>query len=387
MIPEIQSRLPGAETNIFTVMSALAHECKAINLSQGFPDFPVNPELLGLVNQAMKDGWNQYAPMAGVPILRQRISEMVQITYGRSTDWESEVTVTAGGTEALYVSISAFIRPGDEVIIFDPSFDTYDPAVRLSGGVPVRINLRPPVFGIPWDEVHSRVNPKTRMIIVNTPHNPTGTVLKSGDLDELERICLKHGILLLSDEVYERIIFDGVAHQSALSRPALAEYAISVFSFGKMFHVTGWKTGYIVASARLMQEIRKVHQFLIFSCNTPSQHAFASYLSQPDHYKNLGLFYEKKRDFFLSQLEGSPFKSLHCEGSYFQLVSYEGYSEESDYELAVRLTREFRLATIPVSVFYYDRSDHQLLRICFAKKEETLTAAGAVIKNLSAARL
>jgi len=382
MIPEIDSRLPGAETNIFTTMSRLAQECQAINLSQGFPDFPADPQLLDLLSEAMHKGLNQYAPMTGVPILRERIAGMVEATYGRNTNPETEVTVTSGGTEALYVSISAFVKTGDEVIIFDPSFDTYDPAVRLSGGIPVRINLRPPSFQIPWDEVERRVTSRTRMIVVNTPHNPCGTVLSADDLHNLERLCLRYGILLLSDEVYERIIFDGLTHHSALSRPSLADHAISVFSFGKMFHVTGWKTGYVVASPRLTQEIRKIHQFLIFSSNTPVQYAFAAFMEDAGHYTGLGEFYRKKRDFFRAQLEGTPFKPLACEGSYFQLVSYEAYSGEPDHELAVRLTREHKLATIPVSVFYGDRSDHRLLRICFAKQDKTLAAACEILKGL-----
>lgn len=382
MLPDLTPKLPDTGTNIFTVMSALALECNAINLSQGFPDFPIDPELIESMHEAMAEGRNQYAPMAGVPVLRERIAQMITTTYQRTTDPDTEITLTAGGTEAMYVSIAAFVGTGDEVIIFDPSFDTYDPAVRLCGGVPVHINMHPPDFSIPWDTVEAAITPRTRMVVINSPHNPCSTVLTDADLDRLESICSRFGILVISDEVYERIIFDGFKHCSILGRPSLAPYAMAVFSFGKTFHVTGWKTGYVVASPEITREVRRIHQYLIFSCNTPAQYAFARYLENPDHYRHLGVFYQQKRDYFRAQLQGSPFKPLPCSGSYFQLVSYRGFSDESDRDLAVRLTREHGLATIPVSVFYQDRSDHQLLRLCFAKREETLAAAGAILRSL-----
>ena len=383
MLPDLTPRLPDTGTNIFTVMSALAQECNAINLSQGFPDFPIDPELIEWMRAAMTEGRNQYAPMPGVPLLRQRIAEMISATYGRTTDPDAEITLTAGGTEALYVSIAAFVGAGDEVIIFDPAFDTYDPAVRLCGGVPVHINLSPPDFQIPWEKVEAAITPRTRMVIINSPHNPCSTVLGEDDLNQLEALCSRYGLLVISDEVYERIIFDDLKHVGILGRPALAPYAMAIFSFGKTFHVTGWKTGYVVAAPQLTREVRRIHQYLIFSCNTPAQYAFARYLENPDHYRNLGSFYQQKRDFFRNQLEGSPFTPLPCSGSYFQLVSYKGFSEEHDRDLAIRLTRQYGLATIPVSVFYQDQSDHHLLRLCFAKREETLAAAGAILRSLT----
>lgn len=363
-------------------MSRLAADCGAINLSQGFPDFDIDPELIRLVNQAMTDGHNQYAPMPGLPALRHALAEVIQQTYHRPTDPETEITITAGGTAALYASITAFIQPGDQVIIFDPSYDSYGPAVRLNGGVPVHLNLQPPDFNIPWDQLEASVNARTRMIIINTPHNPCGSVLSLEDMNRLGALCKKHDIILLSDEVYERLVFDGKIHHSVLAHPDLADRVIAVFSFGKTFHVTGWKSGYVVASPQLTGEIRKSHQFITFSVNTPMQHGIARYLQEPSNYLNLGTFYQKKRDFFLNELKGSPFRPLPCFGSYFQLVSYEGFSTEKDTELAKRLTREAGIASIPVSAFYKDGSDHHLLRFCFAKKEETLSAAGKILRQL-----
>jgi len=363
-------------------MSRLAAECGAINLSQGFPDFDIDPDLIDLVHVAMKKGHNQYAPMPGLPALRSAIADVIQRTYLRPTDPETEVTVTPGGTAALYASITAFVRSGDEVIIFDPSYDSYGPAVRLNGGVPIHINLLPPHFDIPWDEVTAALTPRTRMIIVNTPHNPCGSILSLSDMQKFSDLCHRHNLILLSDEVYERIIFEGKTHHSVLANSDLKDRCVAVFSFGKTFHVTGWKTGYVVASPALTQEIRKTHQFISFSVNTPIQYGVAAYLQNPSRYESLGSFYQEKRDFFLTQLEGSPFRPLPCFGSYFQLVSYNGYSTEKDRNLAERLTREAGLATIPVSVFYKDGSDHRLLRLCFAKKEETLQAAGQILKKL-----
>lgn len=379
---EIQSRLPETGTSIFTVMSRLAVECGAINLSQGFPDFDIDPVLIELVHQAMRTGHNQYAPMPGLPILRQAIAAVVQQTYQRPTDPETEVTVTPGGTAALYATITAFVKPGDEVIIFDPSYDSYGPAVRLNGGVPVHINLQPPHFEIPWDRLEASLTPRTRMIVINTPHNPCGSILSLEDIQKFSDLCHKHNLILLSDEVYERIIFEGKTHHSVLANSKLKDRSVAVFSFGKTFHVTGWKTGYVIAAPNLTQEIRKAHQFITFSVITPVQHGVAAYLQNPSRYESLGSFYQQKRDFFLKQLEGSPFRPLPCLGSYFQLVSYEGYSDENDRKLAERLTREAGIATIPVSVFYKDGSDHKLLRLCFAKKEETLEAAGCILRNL-----
>ncbi|MFM7194113.1 MAG: methionine aminotransferase [Bacteroidota bacterium] len=378
----ITSRLPEVGTTIFTTMSRLAQEHGAINLSQGFPDFPVDPVLIDLVAGAMRDGHNQYGPMPGLMALRESIAEVVTTSHGRPVNPETEITITAGGTEGLYAAITAFIRPGDEVILFDPSFDTYAPSIRLNGGVPVHINMHPPDFHPPWDEVEQRITPRTRMILVNSPHNPCGSVLSAEDMDRLSGIAIRHDLLVLSDEVYERIIFDGHRHHSILSRPELASRSLAVFSFGKTFHVTGWKSGYVVAAPELTAEVRKTHQFINFSVNMPVQTALARYLKEPRNYQGLGEFFQQKRDFFLNQLMGSSLLPLPCHGSYFQLVDFSKAFDEKDLDLAVRLTRERKLASIPVSFFYQDGTDHHLLRFCFAKREETLEAAGEILRSI-----
>lgn len=378
----ITSRLPEVGTTIFTTMSRLAHEHGAINLSQGFPDFPVDPELIDLVSQAMHDGHNQYGPMPGLMALREAIAVVVAERHGRALNPDTDVTVTAGGTEGLYAAITAFVRPGDEVIMFDPSFDTYAPSVRLNGGVPVHINMHPPNFSIPWDEVERRIGSRTRMIMVNSPHNPCGSVLTESDLDQLSEIAIKHDLLVLSDEVYERIIFDGLRHHSVLGRPELADRSLAVFSFGKTFHVTGWKSGYVVAAPHLTAEVRKTHQFINFSVNMPVQTALSAYLSGKGRNQDLSGFFQRKRDFFLEQIKGSSLRPLPCQGSYFQLVEFSATSGEKDLDLAVRLTRERRIASIPVSFFYQDGTDHHLLRFCFAKREETLEAAGEILRQI-----
>jgi methionine aminotransferase len=382
MALDITSRLPDTGTSIFTVMSKMAVEHGAINLSQGFPDFPVAQELIDLIHKYMNEGHNQYAPAPGLPALRSVIAEVIDKTYGRPVNGESEITICVGGSEAIYSSIAALVEPGDEVIIFDPSYDSYAPAVKLNGGVPVHINLRPPHFAIDWQHVRSKVTSKTKMIMINTPHNPSGAVLNETDLKELEAIALKHGIIVLSDEVYERIIFDGRKHESILKYPGLASQGVAVFSFGKTFHATGWKTGYAVAPEYLTREIRKAHQFITFSVNTPVQMAIATYLQKPDNYLHLGEFFQAKRDFFLQQLKGSSFESLPCFGSYFQLLSYKGVSNKPDKEMAEWMTCEHKLASIPVSVFYNDKSDNHLLRFCFAKGEDTLEKAGVILRKL-----
>lgn len=379
---QIQSRLPDVGTTIFTVMSRLAQEHDAINLSQGFPDFPINPELIALVSDAMILGNNQYAPMAGLPALRESISHLLSATYNRSFDPESEITITAGATEAIFSTVMAFVSPGDEVIVFDPSYDSYNPAIRLCGGVPVHLKLNYPDFRIDWDEVRSRVTAKTRMIIINTPHNPLGTVLDEKDLQELESIVLRNDLIVLSDEVYERLVFDGLRHESVLRFSALALHSIACFSFGKTFHATGWKVGYTVAPPYLTAEIRKAHQFNVFSVNTPVQHALAKYLCEPKHYDQLDVFFQSKRDYFLSQLKGSSFVPLQTSGSYFQLLNYDGISRIPDVKMAERLTKEFKVASIPVSVFYQDGTDNHLLRFCFAKTEETLEKAGKILRKI-----
>ncbi len=379
---KLVSRLPEVGTSIFSVMSKLALEHKAINLSQGFPDFPVSDKLIELIHRNMREGHNQYAPSPGVPVLRKIIAEVISTTYQRPTHPETEITITDGGTEALFSVIAALVSQGDEVIVFDPAYDSYDPAIRLNGGIPIHINLNPPKFAIDWEEVKLKITSRTRMIMVNTPHNPSGAVLSETDLKTLEEIALKSGIIVLSDEVYERIIFEGITHQSILKYPALASQSVAVFSFGKTFHATGWKIGYAVAAEPLTKEIRKAHQFITFSVNTPIQLALAEYMTEPENYSQLGKFYQQKRDFFLDQIKGSSFDPLPCFGSYFQLLSYKKTSDKPDMEMAEWLTKEHKLASIPVSPFYNDKTDHKLLRFCFAKKEETLEKAGQLLKRL-----
>jgi len=363
-------------------MSRMALEHGAINLSQGFPDFPVSEELIELIYQNMKAGHNQYAPMPGTISLKKAIADVVTKSFNRPTDFENEVVITAGATEAIYSTIAALVKDGDEVIVFDPAYDSYDPSIRLNGGKPIHIVLKPPHFSIDWQEVRDKITPRTRMIIINTPHNPTGSVLEESDLNALEKLALEFGLIVLSDEVYERIIFDGKQHQSVLKYPTLSTQSVAVFSFGKTFHATGWKVGYTVAPENLTREIRKAHQFITFSVNTPVQLALAEYLTNPDHYLHIGTFYQRKRDFFLDQIKGSSFKPLPSYGSYFQLLSYDSVSELNEAEMAEWMTKEKKLAPIPVSAFYQDGADHKLLRFCFAKGEETLEKAGAILRKL-----
>lgn len=378
----MQSKLPDVGTTIFAIMSKMAAEHNAINLSQGFPDFPLDPTLINLVSRAMQEGHNQYAPMPGLPALRNVIAEVIHNTYQKKTDPETEITVTAGGTQALYAILQALVQTGDEVIVFDPAYDSYNPAIRLSGGIPVHINLQAPSFQIDWNEVESKITPRTKIIMVNTPHNPSGAVLSEEDILSLEKLIVKHNLILVSDEVYERIIFDNKKHYSALERPALADRSIVVFSFGKTFHATGWKIGYIVAAAEFTKEIRKAHQFMVFSVNTPIQVALSEYMKKPEHFTGLGKFYQQKRDQFLSFIKGSSLKPLPCCGSYFQLLSYENISKQGDTTMAEELTIRHKVASIPVSVFYKDRTDKHLLRFCFAKKDETLEKAGEILRKL-----
>lgn len=377
----IQSRLPEVGTTIFTIMSKMALEHGAINLSQGFPDFPVDPKLVDLIYARMREGFNQYAPMPGVPALRNIIAEIVFKTYNRKTDPETEITVTAGGTEALFSVIAALVHSGDEVIVFDPAYDSYNPAIRLNGGVPVHINLTYPDFSIDWEEVKSKITSRTRMIMINTPHNPSGAVLSENDLKTLQSLAIKHDLIVLSDEVYERIIFNNIKHHGVLHYPQLAERSIAVFSFGKTFHATGWKVGYTVASENLTTEIRKAHQFVTFSVNTPVQLALAEYMTVPEHYLNLGSFYQKKRDYFLSGIKGSSFEPMECSGSYFQSLSYKTISGLADMQMAEDLTKKHKIASIPVSAFYQDKTDNNLLRFCFAKQDKTLDQAIEILRK------
>ena len=379
---KIHSRLPDVGTSIFTVMSKMALDYGAINLSQGFPDFMIDEKIISLVHRFMLEGHNQYAPMPGTPALRNAIAGVISKSFGRTVDPETEITITSGATESTYSIIAALISPGDEVIVFDPAYDSYNPAIRLNGGIPIHINLNEADFSIPWDLVRSKITNRTKMIIINTPHNPSGAVLREKDLQELEKIALQYNLLVLSDEVYERLIFDDIQHQSVLRYPALAEQSLAVFSFGKTFHATGWKVGYVAAPAYLTAEVRKAHQFVVFSVNTPVQLALAEYLQTPEHYLSLGKFYQQKRDFFLSQIKGSSFEPMPSHGSYFQLLSYRNISNKKDVEMCEELTKKLKVASIPVSVFYQDKTDNRLLRFCFAKKEETLEKACAILRGL-----
>ncbi|MEX1240012.1 MAG: methionine aminotransferase [Cyclobacteriaceae bacterium] len=378
----ITSRLPDVGTTIFDVMTKMANDHGAINLSQGFPDFEIDPKLISLVHEAMTKGQNQYATMLGVAPLRQILVEVIKKTFSHDVSWETDITVTSGATEGIFACISAFISPGDEVILFDPAYDSYDPAIRLNGGIPVQINLTFPGFSVDWDMVKKKITKRTKMIMVNTPHNPTGSVLKRSDLEELESIALKHNLIVLSDEVYERLIYDDQSHQSVLTLPGLASQSLAIFSFGKTFHATGWKMGYVVAPEYLSREVRKTHQFIVYSVNTPIQYALSEYLKDSDNYAKLGKFYQQKRDFFLGQMTSSSFKPLKTEGSYFQVFSYKHLSDKPDIEMAEEMTKKHKVACIPVSVFYKDRTDNRLLRFCFAKKQETLEKAAAILKKV-----
>jgi methionine aminotransferase len=375
----IKSKLPNVGTNIFTIMSKLAADNNAINLSQGFPDFACDPEMVALVNKNMMAGNNQYAPMAGLMSLREMLSEKTEFLYSAKYDPDTEITITAGATQAIYTAISAIIREGDEVIVFDPAYDCYQPAVEMNGGKTIHLQLKAPHYGIDWDEVKKTISPRTRMIVVNTPHNPTGSVLTAKDMAKLEELTANTDILIISDEVYEHIIFDGNEHQSVARFPKLAERSFIISSFGKTYHTTGWKIGYCVAPKNMMAEFRKVHQFLVFCCNTPIQHALAEFLKKKDNYLDLGKFYQKKRDYFIEQIKGSKFEWIPAAGTYFQLLTYKGISKEKDTDYAIRLTKEFGIASIPVSVFYNASTDNNVLRFCFAKKEETLEKATKIL--------
>jgi methionine aminotransferase len=374
MVPVV-SKLPQVGTTIFTIMSALANELDAVNLSQGFPDYETSPELIELVNQAMKNGYNQYAPMAGVMSLREEISKKTEKLYGAYYNPDTEITITAGGTQAIYTAITTVIHPNDEVIIFEPAFDCYAPAIKIAGGIVKSLELEPPDYKINWEMVKRLINNRTRMIILNSPHNPTATILQQQDIDELSAIVKNQDILILSDEVYEHLIYDKQTHHSMARYPELRQRSFIVASFGKPFHATGWKVGYCMAPAHLMNEFRKVHQFLVFCVNAPMQVGIAEYLKNEEHYLGLRGFFQQKRDYFRDALKSSRFELLPCAGSYFQSVRYSRISDEKDAELAIRLTKEIGVASIPVSAFYNMGTDHHVLRFCFAKRQETLDKA------------
>jgi methionine aminotransferase len=375
--PVLQSRLPAVGTTVFTLMSALANEHGAVNLGQGFPDFGCDPHLLDLVDAAMRAGQNQYPPMAGAAPLREAIAAKIQALYGHAYDSAAEITVTSGATQALTTAILCAVHPGDEVIIIEPAYDSYLPAVQLAGGVPVTVSMRvgEDGYSVPWDAIGAAVTPRTRMIVINSPHNPTGSVLRRSDLDALAGIVDGTDILILSDEVYEHMVYDGQPHQSVSSDPRLAERAFVVSSFGKTYHVTGWKVGYVAAPAALTAEFRKVHQYNVFTVNTPMQHGLASYMQDPGPYLELPAFYQRKRDLFRAGLARSRFTLLPADGTYFQCVRYDGISNLSESEFAQWLTREIKVAAIPVSAFYSQGKESGIVRFCFAKQDETLQLA------------
>ncbi len=378
----IASKLPAIQTSIFSVMTKLAQESKAINLSQGFPGFDCAPELIGLVEKYMRKSLNQYAPMPGVQVLREAISRKTEGLYSIYYDPETEITVTSGATQALFTAIAAIVRDGDEVIVIEPAYDSYVPAIELAGGKPVFFQLHPDDFSINWVEFQKLVNQRTRMILINTPHNPTGSTLSAADMLKLEKLTHKTDIVILSDEVYEHILFDKLEHQSVARYPKLAERSLIVSSFGKTFHTTGWKIGYCLAPANLMAEFRKVHQFLVFSSNTPIQYALAEYLENKETYLNIPDFYQKKRDYFNALFAQTKFGIKPSQGSYFQLLDYSKISKERDTDFAIRLTKEFGVASIPVSVFYHKKTESKFLRFCFAKEENELEMAAEKLLKL-----
>jgi methionine aminotransferase len=383
IVPTLSSKLPDVGTTIFTVMSELARAEGALNLSQGFPDFDGPKALLDRVSHYLHDGHNQYAPMMGVPALRSAIATKVSDLYGLRVDAEKEVTVTSGATEALFCAIAAVVNPGDEVIVFDPAYDSYEPVVRLQGGRTLHVPLHPPDYRVDWTQVRDLVSDRTRLIISNTPHNPTGTVWDAADIAALSDIVADRNLFLLADEVYEHIIFDGRTHQSLTRYPDLFARSFVVSSFGKTYHTTGWKIGYCVAPAPLTEEFRRIHQYVTFTSNTPVQLALADFLNEhPEHHRTLGAFYQAKRDTFCRLLADSPFSVTPSAGTYFQLLDYSAWSNEPDAQLAVRLTREAKLAAIPVSPFYLQDPGHRMLRLCFAKDDATLVRAAEILSSL-----
>lgn len=372
---QITSKLPAVGTTIFATMSALAAEHKAVNLGQGFPDFPMSQELIELVAKAMRDQYNQYAPMPGWMPLREAIAEKVHYLYGSRVNPDSEITITPGGTYAIYSAFTSFLQSGDEVILFEPAYDSYIPNIEVNGAKVVRIPLVYPDYHIDWDAVRAAITPRTRAILINSPHNPTGAVISATDIEELRKTVEGTSILILSDEVYEHLIFDSISHQSILRYPDLFARSFVCFSFGKVYNCTGWKLGYCIAPATLMKEFRKIHQFNAFSCFTPTQVALASFLQNRAAYLTLSDLMQQKRDFFIDQMKATRFTLLSSYGSYFICAKYDQISEEGDMDFAVRLTKEAGVTTIPVSAFYADGKDDKVLRFCFSKKKETIQQA------------
>ena len=382
MTPSLTSRLPNVGTTIFSVMSALAAQHKAVNLGQGFPDFACDPALVDHVNQAMQAGHNQYPPMPGAPQFREAIASKIEALYGHSYGATDEITITAGATQAIITAILAIVHPGDEVIVLEPCYDSYVPNIELAGGIAVRVPLTPGTFRPDFDHIAAAISPKTRAIIVNSPHNPSATVWTRQDMLRLQDILAPTNVLLLSDEVYEHMVFDGVQHESASRYPGLAERAFIVSSFGKTYHVTGWKVGYVAAPAPLMAEFRKVHQFNVFTVNTPMQYGLAAYMADPAPYRDLPAFYQRKRDLFRAGLANSRLRLLPSEGSYFQCVDISQVSDLSEADFCKWLTAEIGVAAIPLSAFYGNGFDQQVVRFCYAKQDATLQSALERLKKL-----
>lgn len=382
MSPTIHSKLPDVGTTIFTVMSSLASEYHAINLGQGFPDFPMNTELMKLVTEVMHQGYNQYVPMQGYMPLREALAEKVDFLYNCSINPGTQITITPGGTYAIYTALTAILQQGDEVIVFEPAYDSYIPNIEINGAIAIRVGMHFPGYTINWNEVRQKITGRTKAIIINSPHNPTGAVLTPEDIQQLRDVVRGTNIFVISDEVYEHLIFDGISHQSVLRYPDLVERSFVCFSFGKVYNCTGWKLGYCIAAPELMKEFRKVHQFNCFCCHTPSQVALAAFLKNRDAYLSLGSFMQKKRDYFINMMKETRFGMLESRGSYFIGATYDRISSEGDKEFAIRITKEFGVATIPVSAFYKEGTDNKVLRFCFSKKEETLEQAVVRLRKI-----
>ena len=377
----LKSKLPDVGTTIFTTMSRMAAEYNAINLSQGFPDFNCREELIDLVDFYMRKGFNQYAPMQGVPVLRHKISEKINKLYGRRYNPETEINITAGATQAIYTAASAIINPGDEIVLFEPAYDSYAPSVKINGGIPVFVPLKKADFSIDWDKAGKAITTRTKMIFLNSPHNPTGSVINETDIKKLEDITRNKDIFILSDEVYEHIVFDDKQHISVSGSKELSKKAFVISSFGKTFHTTGWKLGYCAAPEALMKEFRKVHQFMVFAVNTPIQYAYSEYLDNESHYLKLNNFYELKRNLFLKYMKNSRWDFKPASGTYFQLLDYSQITDMNDMDFAEKLAREAGIATIPLSPFYNEKNNEKLLRVCFAKKDEVLEAAADILSK------
>ncbi len=375
------SKLPNVGLSIFAVMSKMAQDYNAINLSQGFPDFNCSDELIALVNKYQKEGRNQYAPMPGIPALRKKIAEKIKKLYGKEYDYNEEITITAGATQAIFTVITSIIESGDEVIIIEPAYDSYEPVVRMNRGIPKFVSLGKD-FSFDWQAVKDSINSKTKMMIINSPHNPTGSVLTETDIKALEEITRNTKIILVSDEVYEHIIFDGQKHYSLSTSEELSERSFVISSFGKTYHTTGWKTGYCAAPKSLTEEFRKIHQFIVFAVNTPIQHAYADYMNDPNHYLTLNTFYQSKRDLLISSLKDSGFKVTPTNGTYFQLLDYSEISDKNDMDFSVYLTKEIGVAVIPISPFCTINKSRKIIRVCFAKKDEVLLKAAEKLNSI-----